>query len=90
MLGATFDDLEVDWRIEDFHRTIRHRLREHTLGFDVVEGFPVEKDAQELHPGGGGSTAHTRMHGRTRFAEAERQQNRDALHELNRGNWAGG
>jgi hypothetical protein len=69
-----------------FVETIRRRLREHKMAYDIVEGQAIHKQSEELHvnvvvP------ALTLLHGRGRFAGAEKQF-RDALNELAAGNWA--
>jgi len=69
-----------------FFATMRQRMSEHKLAYDIVEGQVVEKDSEELHrevvvP------ALTLLHGRARFKDAERQYC-EALDELAKGNWA--
>ena len=72
--------------MDKFRATMRQRMREHKLAYDIVEGQVVEKDVEELHravvvP------ALTLLHGRSRFKDAERQY-REALDELAKANWA--
>ncbi len=70
-----------------FLRAVRDRMREHKLAYDIVEeGQVVERDAEELHVEAV-APALTLLHGRPRFADAERQY-REALDELAQGNWA--
>ena len=70
----------------NFYTTVRRRMSEHKLAYDIVGGQVVEKDSEELHqevvvP------ALTLLHGRSRFKDAERQH-REALDELAKENWA--
>jgi hypothetical protein len=84
---GTFGGTGVTYvKITEFRDTISHRLREHKLSFDIVEGVVVEKDAEELHHKVV-SPALTLLHGRPRFALAEKQY-QDALNEATSGNWA--
>ena len=69
-----------------FSDTIRRRLRRHKLAYDLVELQVVGRRSEELHQAVV-APALTLLHGRPRFAEAERQY-REALDELADGKWA--
>jgi hypothetical protein len=69
-----------------FSDTVRRRLRQHKLVYDLVELQVVGKRSEELHQAVV-APALTLLHGRPQFAEAERQY-RDALNELADGKWA--
>jgi hypothetical protein len=62
------------------------RMRQHKLAYDLVELQVVEKRSEELHQAAV-VLALTLLHGRPRFAEAERQY-QEALQELAEGKWA--
>ena len=72
--------------IKKFVQTVSMRMRQHKLAYDVVELKVVEKRSEELHHEVVAPTL-TLLHGRPRFADAERQY-QDALDELASGNWA--
>ena len=69
-----------------FADTISKRMKQHKLAYDLVEFKVVEKRSEELHTEVV-APALTLLHGRRRFASAERQY-RDALGELADRNWA--
>jgi hypothetical protein len=69
-----------------FADTVSRRMKQHKLAYDLVELQVVEKRSEELHQATV-APALTLLHGRPRFAEAERQY-RDALDELADGKWA--
>ncbi len=69
-----------------FAETISKRMKQHKLAYDLVEFKVVEKRSEELHAEVV-APALTLLHGRRRFADAERQY-RDALDELANDNWA--
>ena len=72
--------------ISSFADTVSKRMKQHKLSYDLVEFKVVEKRSEELHTEVV-APAFTLLHGRSRFAGAERQY-RDALDELADGNWA--
>lgn len=69
-----------------FADTLSKRMKQHKLAFDLVQFKVVEKRSEELHAEVV-APALTLLHGRNRFADAERQY-RDALDELAGGKWA--
>lgn len=69
-----------------FADAVSMRMRQHKLAYDLVEFKVVEKRSEELHTEVV-APALTLLHGRSRFADAERQY-RAALDELADGNWA--
>lgn len=69
-----------------FTDIVSRRMRQHKLAYDLVELQVVEKRSEELHQAAV-APALSLLHGRPRFAEAERQY-RDALQELSDGKWA--
>jgi len=69
-----------------FSDTVSRRMRQHKLAYDLVELQVVEKRSEELHQAAV-APALTLLHGRPRFAEAERQY-RESLDELADGKWA--
>jgi hypothetical protein len=83
---AVFDRSEAVTRSLEFYETVRRRMREHKLAYDIAEFQVVEKDAEELHQEVVGP-ALTLLHGRKRFSQAEKQY-RAALDELAQANWA--
>lgn len=87
MEGARPDllDCAVDG-LTRFADTVSRRMRQHKLAYDLVELQVVEKQSEELHQAVV-APALTLLHGRSQFADAERQY-RDALGELADDNWA--
>jgi hypothetical protein len=72
--------------INSFANAVSQRMKQHKMAYDLVELKVVEKRSEELHAEVV-APALTLLHGRSRFADAERQY-RDALDELADGNWA--
>jgi hypothetical protein len=78
-------DCAVD-ATSSFADTVSKRMKQHKLAYDLVEFKVVEKRSEELHTEVVAPVL-TLLHGRSRFASAERQY-RDALDELANRNWA--
>lgn len=72
--------------VTKFADTVSRRMKQHKLAYDLVELQVVEKRSEELHQEVV-APALSLLHGRPRFAEAERQY-REALDELADGKWA--
>jgi AbiJ N-terminal domain 4 len=69
-----------------FADSVSRRMKQHRLAYDLVKFKVVEKRSEELHAEVV-APALTLLHGRSRFADAERQY-RDAIDELAGGKWA--
>ncbi|WP_405395253.1 abortive infection family protein [Microbispora hainanensis] len=72
--------------LNEFTGTVRVRMREHKLAYDLIDNRIVEMGSDHLHQNVT-IPAVTLLHGRSRFKAAE-EQYRAAFDELSQGNWA--